>query len=96
MTEVIVFLFGGLIAGALIEALHETHQVQGTLSRLHLHVQRHGKHFPKALGMLILVAHASEVGRVVSHTTPVHLIAAILLFVLWVATEQREKAEEVA
>ncbi len=52
-------------------------------------------HIHQMLGVIIVVAHASEIVRVVSHITLWHLLVAILLFSVWLLT-QNEDAEELA
>lgn len=96
MNIFIVFLFGSAVVGALISALYNTRKVNlGLLSNMHSKIRQHGKHFPKLIGMVILVAHASEVGQIVVHASPIHYVIAGMLFVLWVGTEQRLKEEEI-
>lgn len=96
MSIFIVFLLGSVVIGALISALINTQQVNTSLLKnLHSKVRQHGKHFPKLIGMVILVAHASEVGQIVVHASPIHYVVATMLFVLWVGTEQRLKEEEI-
>ena len=64
--------------------------------------QRFGLHWGKQahvhqmLGVVIVVAHASEIVRVVSHITLWHLLAAIALFAVWFLTQQGESAKELA
>ena len=62
--------------------------------RLGLHYGRKA-HVHQMLGVIIVVAHASEIVRVVSHITLWHLAVAMLLFSVWLLT-QNEGAEELA
>jgi nitrate reductase gamma subunit len=41
---------------------------------------------PHALTMLVMVAHASEITRVVSHISAVHILAALAMFAIWAVT----------
>ncbi len=50
-------------------------------------------HFHQMLGMIILVAHASEISRVMSHISFMHFIVALFLFTLWFATRTESEAE---
>lgn len=52
-------------------------------------------HVHQMLGMLIVVAHASEITRVISHIGLWHLAIAIGLFALWLAG-QHDPADELA
>lgn len=49
-------------------------------------------HVHQVLGAIIIVAHASEIVRVVSHISIWHLLVALLLFTLWLIPE-REHSE---
>ena len=52
-------------------------------------------HVHQLLGVIIVVAHASEIVRVVSHISLWHLAAAVVVFSLWLAT-QKNAIEELA
>ncbi len=90
MNELLLFLFGGIAAGALVGGLRDTRRVRNLLQATH----NRGQYFPKVLGMLMLVANASEITRVIGHSSMFHIAAALLLFVLWAATKNREVLEE--
>ena len=51
-------------------------------------------HVHQMLGVVIVVAHASEIVRVVSHITVWHLLVALALFTVWIMTQ--DNAEELA
>ena len=53
-------------------------------------------HVHQMLGALIVVAHASEIVRVVTHITVWHLLVAITIFSIWLITQQGGNAEELA
>lgn len=55
----------------------------------------HKAHVHQMLGIIIVVAHASEIVRVVSHISLWHLAAAVVVFSLWLAT-QKNATEELA
>ena len=50
-------------------------------------------HVHQMLGVLIVVAHASEITRVTSHISLWHLAIAIILFGLWLAGEKHSSEE---
>ncbi len=52
-------------------------------------------HVHQMLGVLIIVAHASEITRVISHISLWHLAVALVLFGLWLAS-QNHATEELA
>ena len=52
-------------------------------------------HAHQMIGTLILVAHASEIGRVISHLSWLHALLALLLFSIWLAT-RFDNNEEIA
>lgn len=82
--DVMSLLFFALAAGgiiALYKALGDTNRVRKAVMKA-----SNKAHFHQMLGIIILVAHASEIGRVVSHISWIHLILALLLFALWLAT----------
>ena len=62
--------------------------------RLGLHFGKKA-HVHQMLAVIIVVAHASEIVRVVSHITLWHLMVAIVVFSVWLLT-QNEGAEELA
>lgn len=49
---------------------------------------------PHALTMLVMVAHASEITRVVSHVSTAHVLIALGLFAVW-AVSNSTGSEEV-
>ncbi len=53
-------------------------------------------HAHQMLGAVIVVAHASDIVRVVSHISLWHLVAAIVVFGLWLASQEHESASEIA
>lgn len=53
-------------------------------------------HVHQMLGTLIVVAHASEIVRVVSHISLWHLVIAIVVFGLWLASQERHTTTELA
>lgn len=50
-------------------------------------------HVHQMLGVLIVVAHASEITRVISHISLWHLAIAMVLFGLWLASEKHSSKE---
>lgn len=50
-------------------------------------------HVHQMLGVLIVVAHASEITRVISHISLWHLAIAIVLFGLWMVGENHHGEE---
>ena len=53
-------------------------------------------HVHQMLGVLIVVAHASEITRVISHISLWHLAVAVVLFGLWLASQNHDHTEELA
>lgn len=45
-----------------------------------------GRMIPHALTMLVMVAHASEITRVVQHVSAAHVVTALGLFAVWAVT----------
>ncbi|MDQ3018420.1 MAG: hypothetical protein M3Q64_00940 [bacterium] len=84
------FAIGALGIFALYKAMGDTSKVRTALVKA-----SNRTHFHKLLGMMIIIAHASEIGRVVSHISLLHLVLAIFLFALWLATRY-ESEEELA
>ena len=56
----------------------------------------HKAHMHQMLGVIIVVAHASEIVRVVSHISVWHLLAALLVFSLWLLGQEESPASELA
>lgn len=50
-------------------------------------------HVHQILGVLIVVAHASEITRVISHISLWQLSLAVVLFGLWMASEKHSSEE---
>jgi len=72
---------GAIVLG--LGAFAHTTAVKTTL-RNHAAVSRY---LPRAVSMLILTAHVSELVRVVEHVSIVHISAALLLLAIVVATK---------
>ncbi len=49
-------------------------------------LQSASKMIPHAVTMLIMVAHASEITRVVTHISGTHIVTALGLFTVWAVT----------
>jgi hypothetical protein len=81
MSTLLFVVLGVVAASMAVTALHHTKRVHNSLASMASKTQ-----FPKALGMLILVAHTTEIARVLEHVSLPHVIAALLLFTLWAAT----------
>ncbi len=63
---------------------HQAHSLREVSSKTELH------HF---LGMVIVVAHASEIGRVVSHLDWFDLALAGIVFLLWQISQPPKEKE---
>lgn len=48
-------------------------------------------HMHQMLGVLLLVAHASEIGHVVEHLSLVHVLIALFIFAMWMGTRSGEE-----
>ncbi len=80
----------GLIALYYLVAQKDTGKMREVLAKA-----SQKAHFHQMLGMVIIVAHASEIGRVITHLSFVHLLLALFLFALWLATRY-DSAPELA
>lgn len=56
-------------------------------------LRRSTKVLPHALTMLIMVSHASEITRVVSHVKVTHIAISALLFGIWLVSIKTTKEE---
>lgn len=80
MTVEVLVVSGLAIAsfGAIAASYHDTKSVRDSLAKV-----MGASHVHQLLSAVIIVAHASEIGRVVSHLTWVHALVAITLFAVW-------------
>lgn len=84
-------LFFGLAALGLLamyKALGDTSKVREAVL-----VASKKAHFHQLLGSVIIVAHASEIGKVISHLSWLHAMIALFLFALWLASRQGSAEE---
>lgn len=63
-----------------VKSLHKTVRTAAAISK--------AAHFHQMLGVVIVVAHASEIVRVVSEIHLWHLGTALVLFGLWLITQK--------
>ncbi len=82
------------VAGASACALYAAHKDTGKVREAIVHAS-HKAHFHQMLGIVIVVAHASTIGEVITHLTVVHMAVALLLFAVWLAT-RNGSADELA
>ena len=75
-------------AGAVYASYKDTKSVRTSLAEV-----LGASHVHQLLSAVVIVAHASEIGRVVSHLTWVHALAAITLFAIWFASRGASEAE---
>ena len=74
---------------ALYKALGDTSRVRNAI------VQASNKaHFHQMMTIVMLVANASEISRVISHIGWMHMIIALFLFTLWLATRTGSVEEQ--
>jgi cytosine/uracil/thiamine/allantoin permease len=87
-TMAIFFALAGIAVIAFAaDRAHSKHstassQKNSKLGRIH----SASKLVPHALTMLVMVAHASEITRVVEHVSAVHVVTALGLFAVWAVT----------
>lgn len=84
MATSIFFALAGVILIALWVDRRKT-KTQAT-SAASSGIRSAGRMVPHALTMLVMVAHASEITRVVQHISSAHIIAALSLFAVWAIT----------
>jgi nitrate reductase gamma subunit len=87
MTILFVLIAIAVIAGLL--GRHHTNSAQKGISGFVKNTQL----LPHALSMFILVAHAGELLKSIEHTSPVHIVAALLLLAIWVAAKSGAEGE---
>lgn len=63
---------------------HALKHVYGWVKNAHIH---------QMLGAIIIIAHASEIMRVVEHIKIWHIAASLLLFAIWLSSERDHDAE---
>lgn len=85
---IVLAVIGTIIVALVADLIHDRHSTQQHQTKLASGVHQASKMFPHALTMVIMVAHASEITRVVSHVTWPHLAAALGVFVLWMLTSK--------
>ncbi len=83
---VIVLAVIGTIVIALAVDRFRDKQGESHHTKIAAGIHRASKVIPHALTMVVMVAHASEITRVVSHISWPHLAAAFGLFMLWMLT----------
>lgn len=83
-----------VVAGVATVALYAAHKDTGKVREAITHASRKA-HLHQMLGLIIIVAHASDIGKVITHMTLVHAVAALLLLAVWLATKTAD-AEELA
>ena len=82
MSHTILWTVGSIALFAIIAAIANTRRVHSVLSNVTAKTQ-----LPKAVAVIVLVAQASELTRVVSHVSIEHLLASIMLFTIIVAAK---------
>ena len=83
MLEPVLFV---AVAGVATVALYAAHKDTGKVRQALNHASQKA-HLHQMLGLVIIVAHASDIGKVIMHLSPVHVIAALLLLTVWLATK---------
>jgi hypothetical protein len=84
-----VILFLGGVAGIIAVqewVTHKKSQSSSQKKQLGRSMHKHVRILPHALSMLIVVAHVSELTRVVEHVDWQHMVAALLLLGVWIST----------
>lgn len=80
MSSLLYLVFGLGAAVMVAAAVRNTNSIHSALR-----TSKVSKHYPKALGLLVLVVHAGEIVSVLDHVTIGHLVLALVLFALWAA-----------
>lgn len=90
MTTEVVMVSSLLLvgAGAVYASYKDTKSVRTALNKI-----AGSSHIHQLLGAVIIVAHASEIGRVFTHLTWAHALAAIALFAIWLVNSQTSVSE---
>ena len=78
----LLVLMGGMAVVMLVGARSETQQLKATLVRKLPPTQ----YLPKAVSMILIAAQVSELLKMVEHVTIVHVVAALLLLTIVVAS----------
>jgi nitrate reductase gamma subunit len=68
-------------------------QSLGRYSAKHIYKWVQNAHIHQMLGAIIIIAHASEIMRVVEHIKIWHIAASLLLFAIWLSSERDHDAE---
>ncbi|MBP9686176.1 MAG: hypothetical protein KBD66_00040 [Candidatus Doudnabacteria bacterium] len=89
---IFIALLAALALALGLDRLHDKHSHATHQNRLSSGIHKTSKMVPHALTTFIMVAHASEITRVVSHVSALHIVAAVSIFAIWIFTNNH--AEE--
>lgn len=89
---IFIALLAALALALGLDRLHDKRNNATHANRLSTSIHKTSKMIPHALTTFIMVAHASEITRVVSHVSALHIVAAVSIFAIWVFTSSH--AEE--
>lgn len=86
-TMAIFFALAGIAVIAFAaDRAHSKHSTASSQNSKLGRIHSASKLVPHALTMLVMVAHASEITRVVEHVSAVHVVTALGLFAVWAVT----------
>ncbi len=88
MTILLIVLIAIAVIAGLLGRHHTSHTQKGIAGFV-----KNTQLLPHALSMFILVAHAGELIKSIEHTSPVHIVAALLLLAIWVAAKSGAEGE---
>lgn len=83
---IFITLLAALALALGLDRWHDIRNQTKHASRLSTGIHKTSKMIPHALTTFIMVAHASEITRVVSHVSTLHIVAAVSIFAIWVFT----------
>lgn len=86
---IFIALLAALALALGVDRLHDTKIGHNQhIGRISKGIHRASKLVPHALTTFVMVAHASEITRVVSHVSAAHIAAAVGIFTIWALTTQ--------
>lgn len=85
---VFILLVGLVILVMLVSAIRETNKVKAVLSKAHART-----HLPRMVTTLVVAVQFHELIRVIEHVSPVHLVGALLILAVVLATKGATEGE---
>lgn len=88
MTAIPLVLIGMVTFAAAVSAIRSTRRVEAILAKSHAR-----KHLPKVISTLVLTIQFSELLKVVEHVSVTHVVGALLLLAVMLATRAGTEGE---